>query len=399
MVAPISSGFLDRTAEREALDRLLAQGREGRSAVLVMRGEAGIGKTALLRYVARQASGFRVAQVAGVEAEMELPFSGIHQLCAPVLDQLDALPQPQQNALNVALGLAPGDVPDRFLVGLAVLGLLSAAAEERPLLCLVEDAHWLDAASGLILGFVARRLQADSVAIVAAVREPNARHDFDGLPELRLRGLAEEDARTLLMSAVPGRIDDRVRDRIVAETRGNPLALLDLPGSMSAAELAGGFELLPATDLPRHLEEQYHQRAGELPEATQRLLLLAAAEPLGDATLIWRAAEALGIDRTSLAPAEDAQLVEVGARVRFRHPLVRSAVYRAAASSERRDAHRALAETTDPDTDPDRRAWHRAHAAVGVDEAVAAELERSADRARSRGGPPRLRRSWRARRS
>ena len=386
MAATLASGFLDRTSEREALDGVLATARGGQSAVLVMRGEAGIGKTALLRYAARQASGFRVAQVAGVEAEMELPFSGIHQLCAPVLDRLDALAQPQQNALNVALGLAPGDVPDRFLVGLAVLGLLSAAAEERPLLCLVEDAHWLDAASGLILGFVARRLQADSVAIVAAVREPNTRHDFDGLPELRLRGLAEDDARTLLMSAVPGRIDDRVRDRIVAETRGNPLALLDLPRSMSAAELTGGFELLPATDLPRHLEEQYHQRAGELPEATQRLLLLAAAEPLGDATLIWRAAQALGIDRSSLAPAEDAQLVEVGARVRFRHPLVRSAVYRAAAASERRDAHRALAETTDPDTDPDRRAWHRAHAAVGVDEAVAVELARSADRARSRGG-------------
>ena len=386
MALPLASAFLDRTSEREVLDRLLAHVREGHSAVLVMRGEAGIGKTALLRHLARQASGFRVAQVAGVEAEMELPFSGIHQLCAPVLDRLDALPQPQHNALNVALGLAPGAVPDRFLVGLAVLGLLSAAAEDRPLLCLVEDAHWLDVASGLILGFVARRLRADPVAIVATVREPNARHDFDGLPELRLGGLAEEDARTLLMSAVPGRIDDRVRDRIVAETRGNPLALLDLPRSMSAAELTGGFELLPATDLPRHLEEQYHQRAAELPETTQRLLLLAAAEPLGDATLIWRAAQALGIDKSSLPPAEDAQLVEVGARVRFRHPLVRSAVYRAAPSSERRAVHRALAETTDPDTDPERRAWHRAHAAVGVDEAVAAELERSADRARSRGG-------------
>ena len=386
MATTLASGFLDRTSEREALDGLLAGVREGQSAVLVIRGEAGIGKTALLRYAARHASGFRVAQVTGVEAEMELPFAGIHQLCAPLLDQLDALPQPQQDALNVALGLASGEVPDRFLVGLAVLGLLSAAAEERPLLCLVEDAQWLDAASGMILGFVARRLLAESVAIVVAVREPNTRHDFDGLPELPLRGLAEEDARTLLMGAVPGRLDDRVRDRIVAETRGNPLALLDLPGSMSAAELAGGFELLPATDLPRHLEDHYLQRAGELPEATQRLLLLAAAEPIGDATLIWRAAQALGIDRSSLAPAEDAQLVEIGARVRFRHPLVRSAVYRAAAASERRDAHRALAETTDPDTDPDRRAWHRAHAAVGVDEEVAAELERSADRARSRGG-------------
>jgi DNA-binding CsgD family transcriptional regulator len=386
MATTLASGFLDRTSEREVLDRLLAHAREGQSAVLVMRGEAGIGKTALLRYAARQASGFRVAQVTGVEAEMELPFAGIHQLCAPLLDELDALPQAQRDALNVALGLAAGDVPDRFLVGLAVLGLLSAAAEKRPLLCLVEDAQWLDAASGLILGFVARRLLAESVAIVVTVREPSTRHDFDGLPELLLQGLGEEDARTLLMSAVPGRLDDRVRDRILAETRGNPLALLDLPRNMSAAELAGGFELLAATDLPRQLEDHYRQRAGELPETTQRLLLLAAAEPIGDATLVWRAAHGLGIDRSALAPAEDAQLVEVGARVRFRHPLVRSAVYRAAPLSERRAAHRALAEATDPDTDPDRRAWHRAHAAVGVDEAVAAELERSADRARARGG-------------
>ncbi len=317
---------------------------------------------------------------------MELPFAGIHQLCAPVLDQLDALPRPQQDALNVALGLVSGDVPDRFLVGLAVLGLLSAAAEERPLLCLVEDAQWLDGASGLILGFVARRLLAESVAFVVSLRDPNTRHDFDGLPELLLRGLAEEDARTLLMRAVTGRLDDRIRDRIVAETRGNPLALLDLPRSMSAADLAGGFELLPATDLPRHLEDHYLQRASELPEATQRLLLLAAAEPIGDATLVWRAAPRLGIDKGALAPAEDAQLIEVGARVRFRHPLVRSAIYRAGAPSKRRAAHRALAEATDPDTDPDRRAWHRAHAAMGVDEAVAAELERSAGRAQARGG-------------
>jgi DNA-binding CsgD family transcriptional regulator len=385
-MAALASEFLDRTSEREMLDRLLADVREGQSGVLVIRGEAGIGKTALVRYAARHASGFRVAQVTGVEAEMELPFAGIHQLCAPLLDQLGALPQPQQDALNVALGLASGEVPDRFLVGLAVLGLLSAAAEERPLLCLVEDSQWLDHASGLILGFIARRLLAESVAIVVTVREPNTRVDFDGMPELRLRGLAEEDARTLLDRAVPGMVDDRVRDRIVAETRGNPLALLDLPRSMSAAELAGGFELLPATDLPRHLEDHYRQRAVELPEATQRLLLLAAAESVGDATLVWRAAHGLGIESSSLAPAEDAQLVEVGARVRFRHPLVRSAVYRAASVSERRAAHRALAEATDPETDPDRRAWHRAHAAVGVDEEVAAELERSAGRARARGG-------------
>jgi DNA-binding CsgD family transcriptional regulator len=386
MAATPASGFLDRTIERETLDGLLATAREGQSAVLVIRGEAGIGKTALIRYVARAGSGFRVAQVTCVEAEMELPFAGIHQLCAPLLDQLGALPQPQQDALSVALGLASGDVPDRFLVGLAVLGLLSATAEERPLLCLVEDSQWLDDASGLILGFIARRLLAESVAIVVSIREPTTRHDFDGLPELVLRGLPEEDARTLLGRSAPGGLDDRVRDRIVSETRGNPLALLDLPRRMSTAELTGGFELVAGTDLPHHLEDHYLQRAGELPDATQRLLLLAAAEPVGDATLVWRAANGMGIETSSLAPAEDAQLVEAGARVRFRHPLVRSAVYRAAVPSERRAAHRALADATDPEADPDRRAWHRAHAAVGVDEEVAAELERSADRAGARGG-------------
>jgi hypothetical protein len=231
MASTLASGLLDRTSEREVLDRLLATVRGGQSAVLVIRGEAGIGKTALLRYAARQASGFRVAQVTGVEAEMELPFAGIHQLCAPLFDQLDALAQPQRDALNVALGVESGAVPERFLVGLAVLGLLSTVAEERPLLCLVEDAQWLDAASGLVLGFVARRLLAESVAFVVAVREPNTGHDFDGLPELLVRGLAEEDARTLLMRAVPGRLDDRVRDRILAETRGNPLALLICRGA------------------------------------------------------------------------------------------------------------------------------------------------------------------------
>ena len=386
MTAARPPGFLGRTSERERLDRLLATAGGGQSAVLVVRGEAGIGKSALVQYATRQISGFRLAQVTGVEAEMELPFAGVHQLCAPMLDRIGALPVPQAEALRVALGVATGSPPDRFLISLATISLLSAVAEDRPLLCIVEDAQWLDAASGLVLGFVARRLLAEPVAIVIALREPSDRHDFDGLPELQLRGLPEEDANALFLRAVPGRLDDGVRDRIVAETRGNPLALLDLPERMSAAELAGGFKLLGANDLPRRLEDHYRQRAGELPEATQRLLLLAAAEPMGDATLVWHAARGLGIEKSALAPAEDAQLVEIEAFVRFRHPLVRSAVYRAGSSADRRAVHRALADATDARSDADRRAWHRAAAAAGLDEDVASELERSADRAMARGG-------------
>ena len=304
-----------------------------------------------------------------------------------MLDRLDALPLPQRDALSVALGLAPGDVPDRFLVGLAVLSLLSATAEERPLLCLVEDAQWLDAASSQVLGFVARRVLAESVAIVVAVRESApTRRDFDGLPELPLEGLYDEDARTLVASAVPGRLDDRLRDRIIAETRGNPLALLELPRRMTAAELAGGFEVPAGEDLPAHIEDHYLRDVAELPEATQRLMLLAAADPVGDATLVWRAGRRLDIGPSALAPAEDAELLEIGARVRFRHPLVRSAVYRAASLDNRQRVHEALAEVSDPETDADRRAWHRALAAAGPDEDVAAELERSAGRAQARGG-------------
>ncbi len=354
--------------------------------MLVIRGEPGIGKTALLRYAARQASGFRVAEVAGVEAEMELAFAGTHQLCAAMLDRLDTLPTPQRDALSVALGLAAGAVPDRFLVGLAVLSLLSAAAEERPLLCLVEDAQWLDGASSQVLGLVARRVRAESVAIVVAVREPTAAHDFDGLSELRLEGLPEEDGRTLLGHAVTGRLDSRIGDRLVAESRGNPLALLELPRRMTAAELAGGFELPAAGGLPAHIEDHYLRRVGELPEATQRLMLLAAAEPLGDPALVLRASRRLDIGTGALAPAEAAGLLEIGASVRFRHPLVRSAVYRAAQRGSRQRVHAALAEVSDPDSDADRRAWHRALAAAEADEDVAAELERSAGRAQARGG-------------
>jgi DNA-binding CsgD family transcriptional regulator len=381
-----ASPFLNRNREREHLDTLLADVRAGHSAALVLRGEAGVGKTALLRYAARQASGFRTAQIAGVEAEMELAFAGMHLLCAPMLDRLDTLPAPQQEALRVALGVATGNPPDRFLVSLATLSLLSAVAEERPLLCLVDDAQWLDSASAQILTFVARRLLAESVAIVFAVRELAAARHFEGLPQLPVHGLDEGAAHALLSSAIPGRIDTRVRDRIVAESRGNPLALLELPRGMSAVDLAGGYEVPAAADLPGRLESHYLRRIEALPEATQRLLLLAAADPVGDAALVWRGAGYLGIGADMLRPAEDAELLTVGARVRFRHPLVRSAVYRAASAADRRAVHRALAEATDADGDADRRAWHRAAAAAGLDGDVAFELERSANRARACGG-------------
>jgi DNA-binding CsgD family transcriptional regulator len=360
--------------------------RGGESGALVIRGAPGVGKTALLRYAARQASGFRVAQIAGVESEMELPYAALHLLCAPMLGQLDALPDPQAAALRVAFGLASGDAPDRFLVALATLSLLAQRAEDRPLLCFVDDAQWLDGASGQVLGFVARRLQAESVAIVFAVRELADDRPFAGLPELILAGLAPDDARALLATVVPGRLDERVGDRIVAETRGNPLALLELPRGMSAAELAGGFAMLDSGDLRGHLEDHYSRRLDALPEATRRLMLLAAADPVGDASLVWRAAQLLGIDLEAAAPAARDQLLDIGADVRFRHPLVRSAVYRASAASERRAAHGALAAATDPGTDPDRRAWHRAQATSVPDEQVAAELERSAGRAQARGG-------------
>lgn len=378
--------LLNRSVEREVLDRLLANVRAGQSGVLIIRGEPGIGKTALLRYAARQASRFRVAEVVGVEAEMELAYAGVHQLCAPMLARLGALPKPQQDALSVALGLSSGNAPDRFLVGLAVLSLLSAVAEEQPLLCLVDDAQWLDAGSSQVLGFVGRRLLAEAVGIVIALRESVNRREFQGLPELLVGGLQPEDARALLARAIPVPIDDHVRERVVAETRGNPLALLELPRHKSAAELAGGFDLLAAGDLPAYLEQHYNRRVDMLPDETQRLMLLAAADTVADPTLVWRAADALGIGPGALAPAEDAELLEIGERVRFGHPLVRSAVYRAASSDNRRAVHRALAEATDPEVDADRRAWHRAAAAAGPDDDVAAELERSAGRAQARGG-------------
>jgi DNA-binding CsgD family transcriptional regulator len=378
--------LLGRAAECAALERMLRNVRGGQSGVLVIRGEAGMGKTALLRECVSLAAGFHVVRLTIVEAEMELPFAAVHQLCAPILDGLDALPQPQRDALSVALGVASGSPPDRFLVAVSVLSLLAAAAEDRPVLCVIDDAQWLDSASAQVLGFVARRLLAESVVIVFAVREPVGRVELEGLPELALGGLDEEVARRLLATAVPGRLDDRVRDRIIGETRGNPLALLELSRGKSEPQLAGGFGVPGDTDLRGHLEDQYLRRVRALPAATQRLLLLAAAEPAGDAPLLWRAARRLGVSASDLAPAQDAELLQVGADVRFRHPLVRSAVYRSASPERRRRVHGALAEASDPEVDADRRAWHRALAAVGEDEDLAAELERSAQRAQMRGG-------------
>jgi DNA-binding NarL/FixJ family response regulator len=378
--------LLGRASERQMLDRLLKNVRGGQSAVLVVRGEAGVGKTALLQHCAREASGMRVAHIAGVEAEMELPFAALHQLCAPMFARLDALPEPQRDALRVAFGMSSGAAPDRFLVALAVLTLLSAVAEERPLLCLVEDAQWLDAASGQVVGFVGRRLLAESVGLVVAVREPGSRPEFDGLPELPLGGLDEEAARALLVRAVPGRLDDGVRDRIVAETRGNPLALTELPRGLTPAELAGGFRLPNGVAIEGRIEESFQRRLDALPGDSRRLLLLAAAEPVGDAVLLWRAAAGLGIGADAAEPAEAAGLFALGGQMSFHHPLVRSAVYRAASSAERQAVHRALADVTDPETDPDRRAWHRAAAASEPEESVAEELERSAGRAQARGG-------------
>ena len=376
--------LIDRQAERGVLEGLLEAIRAGESRALVVSGEAGVGKTALLEYLSQQASGCRLARAAGVQSEMELPFAGLHQLCAPMLDNLPHLPRPQREALRTAFGISAGSAPDRFLVGLAVLSLLSDAAEQQPLVCVVDDEQWLDRASAHVLGFVARRLMAESVALIFAARVPSS--ELMGLPELAVEGLSESDARALLDAALAGPVDSPVLDRIVAETRGNPLALLELSRAVSPRQVAGGFWLPGAVRLSGGIEEHFRQRIEALPTTTRRLLLIAAAEPVGDPALLWRAAAQMEIDAAAAVPAVEANLVEVGSRVRFRHPLVRSVVYGSALPQERREVHAALGDATDLQRDADRRAWHRANAAPGPDEEVAEELERSAGRARARGG-------------
>jgi DNA-binding CsgD family transcriptional regulator len=366
------------------LDSFLEALRRGESRSLVIRGEAGVGKTALLEYLAGRAADGRVIGVTAVQSEMELAFAALHQLCAPILDELEGLPAPQREALRITFGLHDGPVPDRFLVGLAVLSVLAEAAADRPLVCVVDDAQWLDRASAQVLAFVARRLGMESVGLVFAARV--SAEELAGLPQLVIEGLKGPDARALLDRVLTGPVDIRVREEIIAETGGNPLALVELPRGLTPGELAGGFGLPGVLALPGRIEETFQRRISALPADTRRLLLLAAAEPLGEPLLVWRAADNLGIDREAANPAVDAGLVLFGARVRFRHPLVRSAVYRLASAHERQEAHRALAEVTDPVRDPDRRAWHRAQAAPGPEEDVAAELERSAGRAQARGG-------------
>jgi DNA-binding CsgD family transcriptional regulator len=373
-----------RETECARLGEMLAAVREGESRVLVLRGDAGIGKSALLDYTVGLASDMRTMRAIGVESDMELAFAALHQLCMPLLDGLTGLPAPQRAALETAFGVRAGAPPDHFLVGLAVLSLLAKASEVGPLLCVVDDAQWLDRVSAQVLGLVARRLLAESILLVFGARQPGP--ELIALPELEVSGLRDADAYALLDSITPKQLDRRIRDRIVAESRGNPLALLELPRGLSTTQNAGGFGLPPADMLPGRIQQSFRNRIEELPQTSQLLLLIAAAEPLGDPVLLWRAAQQLGVmPDAAIANATDG-LLSVGDRIAFRHPLVRSVVYRAATAEDRRAVHQALAEVTDDRLDPDRRAWHLASAANGPDEAVALELERCAERAQATGG-------------
>ncbi|MFI6058322.1 ATP-binding protein [Streptomyces sp. NPDC051286] len=384
--------LLGRREECAILDNLAAAVHRGESRVLVLRGEAGVGKSTLLNYLCHQVTGgagagrgWRVTSAAGVEAETDLAYSGLHQLCSPLLNHLDELPAPQRDALATVFGLTTGPAPDRFLVGLATLTLMAQAAEKQPLACIIDDAQWLDKASAQLLAFVARRLLGERVALVCAARTSIGDGVLAGLPALEVRGLSEGDARRLLLDHVIGPIDAAVADQILAESRGNPLALLELPRTWSP-DLAGRFRLPVGQPVANKIQNSYVRRLQLLPTDTQLLILAAAAEPLGDPALLRRAADVLGIDVKAAVPAVDAELVQMGVRVEFAHPLVRTAAYRAGDAADRRRVHRALAEATDAKADPDRRAWHLGCAAFGPDEEVASELEQSAGRAQARAG-------------
>jgi DNA-binding CsgD family transcriptional regulator len=380
------AGLLGRQVECAILDRLIDAVRTGESRALVIHGPPGIGKSALLGHLTDAPGDVRVLRAVGIESEMELAFATLHQLCVPLIDRLKSLPAPQRAALETVFGIRAGPPPDHFLVGMAVLGLLSDASQKRPLLCLVDDAQWMDRASAQVLGFVARRLLPESIALALVFAARERAPYLLGLPELEVTGLRDTAAHTLLESATHARLDHDIRGRFVAETQGNPLALLELPRALSVTQLAGGFGLLNTDTLPGLIEQSFLQRIEDLPEQTRLLLLTAAAEPVGDPALVWRAADRLGVTpEEALADGTDG-LLTFDVSVTFRHPLVRSAVYRSATEAERRAAHLALAQVTDPLADPDRRAWHLASATAGPDESVAAELERSAGRAQARGG-------------
>ncbi|AWB92600.1 helix-turn-helix transcriptional regulator [Aeromicrobium chenweiae] len=376
--------LIGRRAECRQLDEVLHAVRSGAGRALVLRGYTGVGKSALMEYAVRQAAGCRVVRVAGFESEKELAYAGLQHLCTPILDRLDQLPDPQRDALSTAFGLSAGPVPDQMLIGLAVLSLMSHAAEGQPLICVIDDLQWLDRASVRVLSFVARRLAAESTAIFMATRTDDPQ--IANLPTMEVEGLGRAAAAALLDTVWTGPLDERVRQRIIAETRGNPLALIELPHDLMGHELAGGFGMHSPAGLSARIEESFLRRVEALPHDTRRLLLIAAAEPTGDPTITWRAGALLGIDIKAAAPAVADGLAEFGVQVRFRHCLVRSATYRSAPLQELQMVHQALADVTDAERDPDRRAWHRAQAARGPDESVAAELERCADRARARGG-------------
>ena len=384
MARPPGVQLVGRQRDRKVLERVLQAARDGEGGVLVVYGEPGVGKTALLEYAVEAAPDFRLARAVGIEGEMDFPFAALQRLWSPMLELNDRLPPPQRDALAVAFGLSRGEAPNPFLVGLAILGLMSEAAEKRPLLCVVDDAQWLDRSSAQALAFVARRLLAEKVALLFGVRGPNA--TLGGLPELQVEGLSARDARTLLESVLAVPLDDLIVERLIVEARGNPLALLELPRGLTPAQLAGGFGLLTELPLSSQIEESFARRLGNLPRDAQRLLLLAAADPVGDPTLIWHAARRLGISESAADTVESEGLLSLSAPVAFRHPLVRSAVYRASAPDVRHEIHRALAEATDEETDPDRRAWHLSQGTSVPDEEIAKELEDSAARAQARGG-------------
>ncbi|MCO6000181.1 ATP-binding protein [Actinoallomurus rhizosphaericola] len=376
-----------RTAELAVVERTLRATASGQGGAIVIRGEAGIGKTELIEQALNRTEGLRRLRTAGREFETELAFTALHELCQPLLPPfLETLPAPQRTAVEVAFALRDGTTPDPFRLGLGVLGLLSAAAQEQPIVCVVDDVQWLDQASAQALSFVARRIEHDPIAVLFAVRGHKMPDLLGGLPELTLTGLGQKDALALLTSRLRAPLDERIRDQILAEARGNPLALLELPRNLGAVELAGGFGLPSALPMPARIEAGYRERLASLPEDTRWLLLLAAAEPLGDPVLLWWAAEEMGIGSEAADAAEAAGLLDIGVRVRFRHPLVRSAIYRAASAEDRRTAHRVLADVTDPLVDPDRRAWHRGQSVLLPDEGIAADLEQAADRASARGG-------------